>query len=87
VRDGNVLAIGDARFIAADRYNVADNNVFLAGVVEFLVSGDRVDLSDDAGDGGSGSDGENGSGGTGDGENGDAGGGGNETETEARIAG
>ena len=47
VRDGNVLAVGDARFIAADRYNVGDNDEFLAGVVEFLVSGDR-----DAGPGG-----------------------------------
>jgi hypothetical protein len=41
MRDGNVLAVGDARFIAADRYNVGDNDEFLAGVVEFLVSGDR----------------------------------------------
>lgn len=41
LRDENVLAVGDARFIAADRYNVGDNEAFLAAVVEFLVSGDR----------------------------------------------
>ena len=58
VRDGNVLAIGDARFIAADRYNVGDNDEFLAGVVEFLVTGDRSAGGDaDDGDGTEGVDG------------------------------
>lgn len=58
MRDGNVLGVGDARFIAADRYNVGDNNEFLAGVVEFLVSGDR-----DAADGGGGVEGDESEGG------------------------
>lgn len=38
LRSGNVLAIGDSRFIADDRYNVGDNDAFLASVVEFVVS-------------------------------------------------
>ena len=38
IRDGDVLAIGDASFVSADRHNVGDTNVFLASVVEFLVS-------------------------------------------------
>ncbi len=76
MRDGNVLAIGDARFIAADRYNVGDNDEFLAGVVEFLVSGDRNDATDDtAGD-------ESGDGSS---ENGSEAGA-NETETDVRSA-
>jgi hypothetical protein len=40
IRDGDVLAIGDASFITAGRHNVGDNDVFLESVVEFLVSGD-----------------------------------------------
>lgn len=41
VRDGNVLGVGDSTFLGPDRYTVADNDVFLTAVVEFLVSGDR----------------------------------------------
>ena len=75
VRDGNVFAVGDARFIAADRYNVGDNDEFLAGVVEFLVSGDRDAATPDPADGesGNGSDPANGSAGDG-----------NETSIDAR---
>ena len=79
MRDGNVLAVGDARFIAADRYNVGDNNEFLAGVVEFLVNGDR-----DGSTSGGGADGigDGGSSETGNGTDAD----GNETATVARPA-
>jgi len=78
LRDGNVLAVGDARFIAADRYNVGDNDEFLAGVVEFLVTGDRNDATDDAtGDAVAGN---------GSAAGGNATSGGNETETDARLA-
>ena len=38
IRDDDVLAVGDASFISAGRHNVGDTNVFLASVVEFLVS-------------------------------------------------
>jgi len=43
VRDGDVLAVGDTSFATAARYDVADNEAFLTGVVEFLVGGDRAD--------------------------------------------
>lgn len=43
VRDGNVLAVGDTSFATAARYDVADNEAFLTGVVEFLVSGTKID--------------------------------------------
>lgn len=33
---GNVLAVGDADFLRGERYNVADNNEFIASVVAFL---------------------------------------------------
>ena len=42
VRDENLLAVGDSSFIGAERHNVGDNDIFLAAVVEFLVSGDRT---------------------------------------------
>lgn len=38
VRDGNLLAIGDSSFIGAERKNVGDNDVFLAAIIEFLIS-------------------------------------------------
>ncbi|MDY6817705.1 MAG: DUF4350 domain-containing protein [Halobacteriales archaeon] len=41
VRNGNVLAIGDKSFITGGTYNVADNEQFIANVVDFLTSGDR----------------------------------------------
>jgi hypothetical protein len=44
-----VLAVGDTSFATAARYDVADNEAFLTGVVEFLVSGDG-DGSDGTGD-------------------------------------
>ena len=50
LRSGNVLAVGDSRFIAADRHNVGDNNVFLASVVEFVVSGEVDPESEEADD-------------------------------------
>jgi hypothetical protein len=80
MRDGNVLAIGDARFIAADRYNVGDNEEFLAGVVEFLVSGDRDDST-----GAGGANGSDVGGNAGGAENGSDTGG-NETAVDARVA-
>jgi hypothetical protein len=81
MRDGNVLAIGDARFIAADRYNVGDNEEFLAGVAEFLVSGERDDAT---GDGGGEGGGESGGGEGGDAEN-ESDAGGNSTALAARF--
>lgn len=71
VRDGNVLAIGDSSFIAADRYNVGDTDVFLSSVVEFLLSGDSD--YDPAGAGGTdaGSGGSDGNGGDDDSTDGD----------------
>jgi hypothetical protein len=39
VRDGNVLAVGDTSFATAGRYDVGDNQAFLTGIVEFLLSG------------------------------------------------
>ncbi len=60
--NGSVLAVGDSRLISDDRYNVGDNDGFLAGVVEFVVSGESTPLAADS-DQGSG----DGSGGTGDG--------------------
>lgn len=74
VRDGNVLAIGDASFIAADRYNVGDTDVFLSSVVEFLLSGDSD--YEPAGDGGTDSErgSSNGEDGGSDGESADSGG-------------
>lgn len=52
VRDGDVLGVGDSSFLAADRHNVADNEILLASITEFLVSGDRVTgVPDEVGDG------------------------------------
>lgn len=43
VADGNVVAIGDATFITEDRYNVGDNDEFLAQVIDALVTDDPLD--------------------------------------------
>lgn len=50
--DGNVMAVADASFFTAGRHNVADNERFVASMVEFLVSGQAVtfDTDDDGGD-------------------------------------
>ena len=48
VRTDGVLAVGDSTFVRADRYNVADNEEFLAYVVEFLTGGDAGGESGDA---------------------------------------
>ncbi|MFC6989455.1 DUF4350 domain-containing protein [Haloplanus sp. GCM10025708] len=37
---GNALLVGDKTFMSSGRYNVADNEAFLAYMVEFLVAGD-----------------------------------------------
>lgn len=42
VRDGDVLAVGDSDFLAPDTHTVADNEVFLGYLVEFLVAGERT---------------------------------------------
>jgi len=42
VRDGDVLAVGDSDFIAPGTHTVADNDVFLGYLVEFLVAGERT---------------------------------------------
>lgn len=39
-RKGNALVLGDKTFMSAGRYNVADNEAFIAYVVEFLAGGD-----------------------------------------------
>ncbi len=48
VRTGNFLAVGDSTFITTGRYNVGDNEEFVAFLVEFLVSGDRIAPTDAA---------------------------------------
>jgi hypothetical protein len=40
-RRNNVIVLGDKTFMRADRYRVADNEVFLTYLVEFLASGER----------------------------------------------
>jgi hypothetical protein len=42
VETGNVTALGDRDFLRDSRYTVADNEVFLAHVVEFLAEGSRA---------------------------------------------
>ncbi|WP_338737689.1 DUF4350 domain-containing protein [Haloplanus salilacus] len=55
VRSNNALLVGDKTFMRSDRYNVADNEEFLAYLVEFMIEGDHGTAS--AGpDGGSESD-------------------------------
>jgi hypothetical protein len=39
-RAGNVVAVGDSDFMTDDRYTVADNEVFVSYLGEFLVAGD-----------------------------------------------
>jgi hypothetical protein len=46
----NVILLGDSSFLRADRFNVGDNEQFVAFLVEFLVSGERVPESDGGGD-------------------------------------
>lgn len=41
VRDGTVLAVGDATFLGSDYHRVADNEAFVAQLAEFLVGGER----------------------------------------------
>jgi len=70
VRNGNVLAVGDATFLAEGRHNVADNEEFLAYVVEFLAAGDHTPptvevIGADEGETGSGGEGDAGTDGTG----------------------
>lgn len=38
--DGNLMLVGDSTLTRSDRYNVGDNNEFLAYVIEFLIAGD-----------------------------------------------
>ncbi|MFB6121964.1 MAG: DUF4350 domain-containing protein [Haloferacaceae archaeon] len=40
VTKGNALLVGDKTFLSSGRYNVADNEAFVAYIVEFLVAGD-----------------------------------------------
>lgn len=41
VRSNNALLVGDKTFMRSGRYNVADNERFLAYVVEFMIEGDH----------------------------------------------
>ncbi|WP_299331548.1 Gldg family protein [Haloplanus sp.] len=41
VRSNNALLVGDKTFMRSDRYNVADNEEFLAYLVEFMIEGDQ----------------------------------------------
>ncbi len=41
VVNGNVLGVGDTTFLEGGKYNVADNEVLISNIAEFLVSGDR----------------------------------------------
>ena len=40
VRSNNALLVGDKTFMRSDRFNVADNEEFLAYLVEFMIEGD-----------------------------------------------
>ncbi|MGM0590875.1 MAG: DUF4350 domain-containing protein [Halobacteriota archaeon] len=42
VVDGNVMLLGDKTFLSAGRHNVADNEVFVGYLIEFLVGGERT---------------------------------------------
>lgn len=51
VRSGNLVAVTDASLLAPEEYNVADNEAFLASLIEFLAGADRAapaDRDDDA---------------------------------------
>lgn len=70
VRNDGVLAVGDSTFLTAGRHNVADNEEFLAYVVEFLAAGDHTPptvevIGADGGDGETGNGGDAGTDGTG----------------------
>lgn len=41
VRSDNVLAVGDRTFLQRGNFRVADNDLFLSNVVEFMTTGDR----------------------------------------------
>jgi hypothetical protein len=54
VRKGNTVLLGDKTFLRGDRFNVADNEQFIAYLVEFMVEGDyeAPDDDDDTSEGG-----------------------------------
>lgn len=39
LRDGSVVAVGDADFMSGETYNVADNDAFLEAIITFLLTG------------------------------------------------
>ncbi|WP_248895961.1 DUF4350 domain-containing protein [Haloplanus halobius] len=41
VRKNNALLLGDTTFLRGDRFNVADNEAFIAYLVEFMIEGDH----------------------------------------------
>lgn len=41
VRSGNLVAVGDTTFLGVGRYNVADNEAFLAYLIEWVLSSER----------------------------------------------
>ena len=41
--DGSVIAVGDTRFLSDQYHDVADNEVFIERLVEFMAQGDRGD--------------------------------------------
>ena len=45
--DGSVIAVGDTRFLSEPYHDVADNEIFIERLVEFMAQGDRTD--DDGG--------------------------------------
>jgi hypothetical protein len=51
--DDNAILLGDSTFLVDDRYNVGENEQFAAYLVEFLISGERVDTPPDGADDGS----------------------------------
>ncbi|WP_246998630.1 hypothetical protein [Halosolutus gelatinilyticus] len=42
VRSDNAVGVGDAGFMTGERYNRADNEVFIGNLIDFLVSGDKA---------------------------------------------
>lgn len=51
VRRGNAIFVGDSSFLAAGNARLGDNEQLVAYLIEFLVSGDRVDRPDRDDDG------------------------------------
>ena len=50
VRHGNAVGVGDTGFMTTESHNVADNEVFIGNLLEFLVGGEKDENAPSAGD-------------------------------------